>query len=258
MKGRNANHMKLSKRIRFGLCASWCMAAMAGSSAHAEVNLEWRPAAQAARVNDIVEIELYAVYTGSGNANMTSMDVLPNWDPTRLELLGALNNGPYTWLMAGGTFFPSDAGLDGLNNTWTDGNAKFTALAQFTMPAQATMTGLKVATFRFRALAPTAATNLTIAPTMGQFSRTVVYGNAFPGQETTGTLGSAQVSVCAAAPSGDMDGNGIVDGDDIDDFVRAALSGSTLAADVCPGDFDGNRAVGAGDVAGMVAALLSP
>ncbi len=221
----------------------------------AEVNLEWRPATQVARINGIVEIGLYAVYTGSGTSGITSMDVLPNWDPSVLELLGALNNGPYTWLYAGSNFFPND--VDGLNISFADGNARFTALAQFLTPAQATPAGLKVATFRFRALAASAATSLTIVPTMGQFSRTVVYGSAFVGEQITGTLGSALVTVCAAAASGDMDGNGHVDGLDIQSFARAALSNSAVAADVCPGDFDGDGKVGASDAPGMVSALLS-
>lgn len=225
-------------------------------SLKADVNLEWRPATQLARVNSVVEIGLYAVYTGSGTSGITAMDVLPIWDPAVLELLGALNNGPYTWLYAGSNFFPPDSGLDGLNNTWTDGNAKFTALAQFQTPAQATLAGLKVATFQFRALAPSSGTTLTIAPTMGNFSRTVVYGSASPGQEITGTLGSAQVSVCAAA-NGDMDGNGQVNGLDLEGFVGAVLNSSTLASEVCPGDFNGDGVVNLSDVSGMVTALLS-
>lgn len=222
----------------------------------AEVNLEWRPTSQIARVDDIVEIELFAVYSGSGSSSITAMDVLPNWDPAVLELLGVLNNGPYSWMNAGSGFFPPDSGLDGLNNTWTDGNAKFTALAQFLTPAQATLAGLKVVTFQFRALAPSAGSSLTMAATMGQFSRTVVYGNAFPGQEITGTRGSTQVIVCAAAANGDMDGNSQIDGLDCGPFVRAALESSILASDVCPGDFDNDGMIGEGDVPGMVDALL--
>lgn len=257
MKGRNDSQMLTRKPIMIGIATCLIGGAIAGPKVQAEVNLEWRPPSQVVRVNDIVEIGLYAVYTGSGNANMTGMDVLPNWDPAVLELLGALNNGPYTWLYAGSNFFPP--GVDGLNNTWTDGNAMFTALAQFVTPAQATIAGLKVATFRFRALAPSVSTGLTMAPTMGQFSRTVIYGNGFPGQELTGTLGTAQVVICAsAAASGDMDGSGFVDGNDIDEFVRAMMSSSSLAADVCPGDFSGDYLVGVADVSGMVAALLSP
>lgn len=225
------------------------------SAARAEVNLEWRPVSLAAHVNDTINIGLFAVYTGSGNNNITAMDVLPIWDPAVLQLLGVNNDGPYVWFSSG---FPGDSGLDGLNNTWTDGNAKYTALAQFQTPAQATTQGLKVTTFRFKALTPSAGSTLSIAAMLGLHSRTVVYGNAFPGEEITGTMGSAQISVCSAAASGDMDGSGHVDGADIDEFVRAVLNSSRLASDVCPGDFDGDGLVGASDVGGMVAALLSP
>ena len=71
------------------------------------------------------------------------------------------------------------------------------------------------------------------------------------------TVDSAQISVIASA-NGDMDESERVDGQDIDDFVRAVLIGSTHALDVCHGDFDENGAIEAGDVPGMIAALLGP
>lgn len=218
-----------------------------------EVNLEFRPASQIARVNDTISVGLYAVYTGSGNTNISAMDVLLQWDPTKLLLLGNVNDGPYSWLQSN---FPPDGGLDGLNNTFTDGNAKYTALAQFFTTAQATPAGLLVTTFQFKALAATPGTTVSIPLTLGASSRTAVYGNAFPGEDITGTRGTANVAVCAAAANGDMNGSGATNGDDVQPFVAALSVSSTLASDVCPGDFNNSHVIDSGDVPGMVAALL--
>ena len=247
--------MSLDIKRRLGAAALVSIILIVTAPLRAEVNLEWRPASLTAHINDTVEIGLFAVYTGVGTSSITAMDVLPVWDPNVLQLLGVNNNGPYAWLSSG---FPGDSGLDGLNNTWTDGNAKYTALAQFQAPAQATTQGLKVTTFRFKALSASPGTTLSIAASLGLHSRTVVYGNSFPGEEITGTMGSAMISVCGASATGDMDGSGHVDGADIDEFVRAVLASSSIASDVCPGDFDGDGMVGVGDVSGMVAALLGP
>lgn len=217
------------------------------------VNLQWQPATQTAVPNQIVECGLLAVWTGSGNQNISAMDVLLSWDPTKLELLGVVNNGPYQWLQSG---FPNDSGLDGLNNTWIDGDAKYNALAQFVVPAQATTSGLLVTTFRFRALSATNGTQINIPAALGNYSHTAVYGNAFPNENITGTLGSAEVVICGLSPSGDLNASGSTAGDDIGAFVQAVLMNSAEAADVCSGDFNGNGVLEVGDVPGMVAALL--
>lgn len=228
---------------------------LARSSAYAAVNLEFRPATQVARVDDTVSIGLYAVYTGSGNNNISAMDVLLQWDASKLQLMGNVNDGPYSWLQSN---FPPDSGLDGLNNTFTDGNAKYTALGQFFSTAQATPAGLLVTTFQFKALAATPGTTVSIPLTLGASSRTAVYGNAFPGEDITGTRGTASVAVCAGPANGDMNGSGAANGDDVQPFVAALSVSSTLAVNVCPGDFNNNHVIDSGDVPGMVAALLGP
>lgn len=226
---------------------------LAGTAAQGAVNLEFRPATQLARANDTISVGLYAVYTGSGNTNISAMDVLLQWDPSKLQLLGNVNDGPYSWLQSN---FPPDSGLDGLNNTFADGNAKYTALAQFFSTAQATPAGLLVTTFQFKALAATPGTTISIPLTLGANSRTAVYGNAFPGEDITGTRGTAGVSVCAGPANGDMNSSGATNGDDIQAFVAALSVSSALVADVCPGDFNNNHVIDTGDVPGMVAALL--
>ncbi len=61
---------------------------------------------------------------------------------------------------------------------------------------------------------------------------------------------------CGEAPTGDMNGAGGTNGDDVQLFLNALLARSTEPADVCPGDFSGNLIVDLADVPGMVNALL--
>ncbi|MBX3396858.1 MAG: hypothetical protein KF841_15990 [Phycisphaerae bacterium] len=228
----------------------------AASLAHAaDVNLEFRPLSQSAAIGEIVLVPLYAVSAEPGvNQTISALDVIIQWDPAILVLLGVQNNGPYPWLQS--TFF-SDANQDGLNNTWLDGNAFYTALANFSTSALATPAGLHVTTFRFQVIGE-GTSPVSILASFPQSTHTVVFGGDFVGQRVTGSLGSASVSVsaCASAPDGDMNSNGLADGEDIEFFVPAVLGSSTAAEDVCPGDFNGNGVMDIGDVNGMVSALL--
>lgn len=136
------------------------------ASGRAAISLEWSPNLQVAMVGNIVDIGLYAQSDGNPtpNQSMSSIDMVLNWDPAHLQLIGVNNNGPYAWMQSN---FPDDSGLNGLNNTWVDGNAFYRAFAQFAVPpnpAYATPTGLLVTTFRFLALAETPSTVITIPP----------------------------------------------------------------------------------------------
>lgn len=61
---------------------------------------------------------------------------------------------------------------------------------------------------------------------------------------------------CGGLPTGDMNGAGGTNGEDVQPFVDALLANSTDPTDVCPGDFSGNLIVDPADVSGMVNALL--
>ncbi len=230
---------------------------LSGALARSEVNLEWRPAMQVVEVGDTVRVGLYATSSdGETTQQISAMDVLLQWDATALELIGVIDNGPYGWLPMSG--FPDDSALDGLNNTWEDGDAKYTALAQQGAPAEAPPEGLLVTTFEFSALQETPANELNVPAELGLYSRTVVYGTAFPGQEITGILGSSLMIICAGPADGDTNGDGITDGNDIAGFVDALLTASPDSLALCPADFDRNGIVGSEDVAQMLAALLTP
>lgn len=161
-------------------------------SGSAAINLEWRPAEQVVIVGETVNIGLYAVSDDESDQSISAMDVLLAWDPEPLGLLGNEDNGPYEWLFSG---FPDDSGLDGLNDTWLDGDAFYSALAQFEEPAFATPEGLLVTTIQFEALIKTSGTELTIPEHLGEFSYTRIYDGEIPGKDVHGELGSAMIVI---------------------------------------------------------------
>jgi hypothetical protein len=124
------------------------------------------------------------------------MDVILAWTPGFLDLVGTVDDGPYGWIFSG---FANDSGLDGLNDTFADGLAFYSAFAQFRNPAQATPDGLLVATFQFTALQETSDTVLTILAEFGQYTHTAVYDET-PGNDVHGMLGSATVMIMAPCP----------------------------------------------------------
>lgn len=62
----------------------------------------------------------------------------------------------------------------------------------------------------------------------------------------------------AVPVTGDMTKDCLVNGRDIDPFIRACLAHSTLPGDLCPGDFSANGMIDTADMPGFVNALLSP
>jgi hypothetical protein len=126
------------------------------------------------------------------------MDVLLQWDPQVMELVGLRNDGPYPWLFSQ---FPNDSGLDGLNDSFADGDATYTALSQLSSSAYATSAGLRVTTFEFRALAPATASLLDMPATLGTWSQTRVFGTDYPNQNVTGSLTGATVTIVPAPPA---------------------------------------------------------
>lgn len=155
------------------------------------VNLEWRNVQpNPVQVGGEVQIQLYAVSDTGSTQPFASMSAVLTWDPTRLKLLGKIDNGPYSWLQSS---FPNDSLLDGLNAPYTglpanDGDAWYQALGQFGTPPQATTGGLRVTTFRFEALAVLPA-QVTISANFGGDSKTEVLDMSPPGLVITGDVG---------------------------------------------------------------------
>lgn len=219
----------------------------------AAINIEFRPAQKIARPGEWVDAGLYAVSDNASNQAISAMEVLLQWDPSTLQLIGVINNGPFGWFQSG---FLDDSGLDGLNNTFADGDARYTALGQFANPAMATPAGLLVTTIRFQAIAETPLNTVTIPLMLGNSAETGVYGGAVPGQDVTGALGVSEVMICPGAADGDINFDNNSDGLDIPDFIQAMMQESSAFSDVCRADFSGDSKVSVNDIPGMVQALL--
>ena len=166
------------------------------AAAYANVDLLFQPAVQAVQVGDIVEIHLFAASDGSGTQFIQSVEAILNWEPGYLELLGVDHGlAGHSWHKAG---FPIDP--DGLNagvvTPWTDvpandGNAYYVALAAVDDPAPVPPSPpLLVTTIRFRALATTARTDLSLLVSYGSHSHTCVLASAPPNTNVTGDISS--------------------------------------------------------------------
>ena len=176
------------------------------AAARAAVDLEWRVENQGADVGDTVRIGFYAVADNDGaDEPFSAIEAVVQWDPVYLGLLGVDNNGPYDWLFSG---FPDDSGLDGLNDTFADGNAYYQAWNNFSEYPVATPEGLLVTTFEFEALAYTNGTDVVLLPEYGLYSVTAVYDDVIPGLNIVDDLGTATVRIGCL---GDLDGDGDTD-----------------------------------------------
>ena len=218
------------------------------AAVQADVDLEWQVENPGAPVGETVRIDFYAVAdNGGGDEAFVAMDVVVTWDPGFLRLLGVDDSdSPYDWLLSG---FPSDAHLDGLNDTFEDGDAFYTAWANFGELPQATPEGLLVTTFQFEALAATEGTDVVILEAFGDYSVTAVYDDEIPGLNIVGDLGSATVEISSAECVGDLDGDG--DTDQADLGVLLADWGCTGGN--CPGDLDGDGDTDHGDLGILLA-----
>lgn len=186
------------KAIRTGLGVGLAIASLVSGGwsarASAAVSLDWNPTASITSTGNIVSVSLYATADSSPQL-ISSIDMILNWDPAFLQLQGVTNDGPYVW---GSSMFPNDVGLDGVNNTWTDGSAFYRAFGQLGSPATATTgPGLKVTTFKFLALAETPSTLVSIPAHFGSFTHTRVQDGTMAGLfvQTPPPWGSVKISI---------------------------------------------------------------
>ncbi len=183
------------------------LVALAGTPrAQGAVQLQWRPTLSSSVVGDVVEIGLYAVSDTDSDLPIAGLDLVFEWDIAQLLLL--VNVDPctadpcppntYNWGQSG---FPDDSALDGLNNTFTDGIAFYSAFSQLGTPAVATPEGLFVTAFRFGILEAGVGEVRLLETCEGCFARTRVADGAAPGEEIPRTLGEparVQIVQCAA------------------------------------------------------------
>jgi len=153
------------------------------------VDLEWRDVLPNPLVKgQTVEIGFYAASDTGVNQSISSVSLIMFWDPAKLRLLGKIDNGPYPWLSSS---FPNDSALDGLNNTFMDGNGLYQAYSRLAPNpvAIATPSGLLVTTFRFQALTA-GMTQVHMVASYGSSTETQVVDVNPAGLIITGSLGN--------------------------------------------------------------------
>jgi hypothetical protein len=248
MRGYSRRLLVVSAVIVFGL-------ALISQPVRANVNLELRPVAEPCASGHLA-VALYAVSDSPGNQAMSGLDVILSWDSTLLQLSNIDNTVvyPYQWLFSG---FLDDSQLDGLNNTWNDGNAMYEALGQLGQPVYATPSGLLVTQLVFRKLRVGIPTVVSLLPSYGQYSHTMVYDGIIPGNAITGTLTSASLT---PSTRGDLNCDSFVDFKDINPFVQLLSDPAGWAATYpgCPpgnGDLNCDGAIDFKDINPFVARL---
>lgn len=236
-------------------------------------DLSFTPQDAAVMVNDVIQIELYVFSPPGENPPLSFVDALLIWDPAYLELLQASPASCFnaTFLLCGFSPNPDslNTGSGSPNLPNNDGDALYSALTNLS-PAVIipNAPGLKVTTFRFRALAETNATNVFLLDMWpGGISRTRVFA---PGNvELTGDISAAVTTVAICGSTPDADNDGVADACDIcpgaDDHVDLDEDGIPDGCDPCPltatpgitqGDVDGNNVINLQDTTLFIQVLL--
>jgi len=223
--------------------------------ARANVNLELRTSPSVFRVGAVISVGLYAVSDSIQDQPFFGLDVVLFWDPSAVELLGHVDNGPFPWTPAGLSGFLNERLVSGLNADcgtdlycdpftgvpFNDGDALYTASLVFpgTQPI-ATPSGLLVTTLQFRALTAGAATTIEIGPSEPECKGTRVVGS--DGEQTfclTGRLRPVTVVVAACGFGGDVDGDCEIRLADYATFP-SCLMGPDVATPCPAADIDGD------------------
>jgi hypothetical protein len=239
-------HAMYMTRFRIGR-SLWCGAVTltlcAQGPAQADIDLEMRSARSTVTVGQEFEVTLYAVSDDAEiNQFFSASQTIFTWDPAVLELLSVSSTGAIPLLYNG---LPA-AGDYGLNEAFPpqDGDGFHLAFANLGVRAAATPAGSLLYRFGFRALAPSAQTEVGIATTGGEGGETIVFGADQPNQQVTGALRGALIEITASC-TGDLDGNGIVD---FADLLILLSAWGNCPDDTCPADLDESGAVDFSDL----------
>lgn len=155
------------------------------------VSLSLEPGEDPVVVGQTFEVALTATKDLEGEAQpVSALTAVVVWDPKVLRLVGADNNGPFSWMLAG---FLRDP--DRINVSLDDGDAVYTALAPPGAPAKISKAGLLVTTFKFEALLPCASSLIDIALKLGRFGRTQVFDGTVENLDVLGSTKAAIVEV---------------------------------------------------------------
>lgn len=220
-------------------------ASLPAAAAAAAINLELRPPEQTAIVGSTVDIGLYAVSDSGANQLLAAVQVIVQWEPEHLQLLGLTQQGAVPLLSSS---FPPNDPFD-LNESVPpqDGDAIYVAFAPLGNRVAATPAGILLTTLRFEALDVVAATPVAILEEAGTpTGETIVFDGTVRNLDVTGTLTGAIVEIVPCCPA-DFDFNCEVNVTDL--LLLLALWGTDPGG---PPDIDGNGAV---DVTDLLALL---
>lgn len=222
--------------IRLGVallctCTYFAEAARAG-----DVDLFFSPAAPAKKhvaIGNIVTYQLRARSDDATPRSMSALETILQWNPADLQLIGATQAGAgYSWFVSGFLLDP-----DGINTTFADGNALFTALGAPGAPAIApdsSAAGLIVTTFQFQALQVNCDARVQFLASFGTFGRTRVFDGVIANLEVTGDFSSqASAAICNTCVA-DLDCDCDVDESDLGILLAAwqTASAGDLDADL--------------------------
>lgn len=164
------------------------------------VNLELRPVVSGVGLGQTVDVGMYAVSDTGFDELFGGMEAVLIWNPSHLVLQPpATNDGGQPWFLFG---FISDSQLDGLNDSYLDGDALFQAASIPGVMVRATPAGELVATLRFIAVGGTPTTTVRMEESFGSFSVTQVLASG--GEDLTGTLTGATVTIADVREFADL------------------------------------------------------
>ena len=247
--------MSFKTQLAFSATA-WIGCMVAPLTADASVDIFLAPASQILETGRIVEIELRVQSDGTASQAFTAIDAILEWDPSYLRFLNAdISPAGYAWFISG--FLPN---ADGMNESFEDGSAMFTAQAAPGAPAAAPASpaSMLIAVFRFETLAAPANTDVALPHVFGSFSRTRVLG-ATAGSDVTGAIGPpvAIIIVGPCSPTvGDVDGDNSYTMADITAAVDVYLGIQTNPAAIVAADANCDGIADGADIQPLVEFLL--
>ena len=179
------------------MCPVVVIAGLAAASAsHGAIDLALRGPSSQINVGDQVAVGIYVSATSGEPEGLLSLQVIFSWDTSRLHLVGLSGVGGAPFTASG--FFHDAYGINELALP-TDGNAMFIGLGPLGSSILASPSGTLLSTLLFTAVAPTPGTPLNIVPSAGSpIGTSVVYGDAGPNVNVTGSLTGTTVQIVPA------------------------------------------------------------
>ena len=228
------------------MCMFPVTAAFGQDDPNAKLNLSLVFPQQTALVGDIIEVKLM-VAAAAGPQRFVVADVPFGWDNTKLQLLGVSLDGSHIGVMPGYSTFPTN------DYTWcnetippADGNGMLYVYGVLGYQWIVTQQPDQMVKFIFRVI-DTGTSEVVLfesLPLRPKYpASTVVLGCCFGGNDVTGTLTNATVTVSLP---GDFNNDGVVNAADMGSLL-ANWGGSSFAAN--PYDLNNDGVVNSQDLA---------